>query len=628
MGVIERHKGMALVVVACAVLGVAAGLGLSVLGGSVAANWEGPERETYISQCYGTDRECGVFCVYPRCTWCVDCSCVCCAATRTNEGCYCSAPCECWDECTGEGEDQVCVEECEDPTLWVFSDCGPVCETWEYLLYVGSNQPGRPDGVVDNPFHVDGLGTALHVVGQPYEGAQCEEEGLTEEERMSARGQGVVWATVEVDTVNGPENLVQPLGVGENLDDLDLELPSGVVLVEDTIPAGENSAVLSGVVERSGVPGQFGVVVSGVPAGAVPLVRHWTAGLGAAPLGGVVPFRPWHSGMVLHLPRGWHAVQAGYALAGGDPIGWSRVEAVFSRAAAGGLGRAVLGQPVPYELEPVPDGVVRPGGLSLGEGVVVAGSGVIRFAVTGQTVGTEVQYRLWPHTGVLPAERDAPWKRAYIADGYMQVGLSGPDGDQAGYMAVQVRLRRNVPGHGYVHGAGSVVRYFWIEPRAGRWVPVSGMVGEYQWVDGGWSLFEEPRVTPVPPLEGGGTRPGRPRILRAKRYDAPAGYVYLDVGGLGGGLTWVEYRLWPATGMMPVPGILPHDDLAEWRRASMVAGRVRLYLGGPETGGYGQWMAVHLRQARAGGPLGIIFGDASSVLELQVPAIRRRPLGE
>ena len=635
MVTVSRYRRPGVFYLLMVALGIGLGYGMSLLGGVVVANWEGPERETYISQCYGTERECGTFCVYPRCTWCNDCSCVCCAATRTNEGCYCSAPCECWEECDGE-EPPNCWEECEDPVLFVFQDCGDICVEWEYLLYVGSNQPGRPDGVVDNPFHVDALGDAMYVIGQPYEGAQCMEELLPDEERMTNTQGGVTWPTVIVQTDGGPEALTMPLGVGEGMDDLVLGMPSGVSLVEYSLAAGERPASISHLEEIGDQPGLIEVNVSGYPSGSPPLFRYWTAGQGLVPLlGGVFavdgysqPFEPWGPGTVVDLYRGWYAFQAAYMDGRGEPVGWSAVEPIFSRGGVENhLANLPLVQPEPEELVELPEGIVRPPGIFLGEGVVIAGTGRVSFPL-GSYGSYVVEYRLWAATGGVPdREIDAPWRVAYINGGNMELSLAGPEGDQFGDMAVQVRLRRYEAGFGYVYGRSSDVRFFWVEPRLGHWVPVGGNVGEYQWVESNGSPFHDAMVTPVPTLENGDQLPGRPSIVGVRRFDAQPGYITVRPGGLQVG-TWLEYRLWPSTGFAPVDGLIQRNDSWRWRRAYLNGGELRLNLGGREMGGYGQWMSVQLRQARAGGETGLIGGNASEVIEVQVPAVLRRPLGE
>ena len=605
----------ALVAVACAFALLAAAL---LVGGDVGANWEGAERENYEYRCFSTVRECGTFCIYPNCTWCSDCSCVCCTSTRTNEGCYCSAPCPCWPDPDKEGE-----VICELPTLHVYRDCGDTCLEWEYLLYQGRNQPGRADGVVDNPFYTDGLGTALYVIGQPFEGTECVEENVPGEETMELVEGFTPWSTIVVETESGREEREVPVGVSERTDDESLDLPSGVSFVESGFEAWDDPAVLSGVVEREDQRGVFDFLISGVPSGSMPLFRRWDAGYGTVPLASLVPFGPATSPVV--LPRGWHALQAAYTGEAGKPAGWSRVAVVHSRGAWDGLDPAQLGlkQPAPEPTPVVPEGVAAPPGISLGEGVVVAGSGLVTFPVGNVPGGSELEYRLWSWTGSFPDSDFVPWRLGHPVGGWLSVSHAGPDGDQGGYVALQVRVRRWAgEEHGYVYGPGSPVRYFWVEPRHGGWVPVEGRVGEYQWFDGGRSLFVEPAATPVPPPEDGLGLPSRPSIVAAVRRDSAPGQVELKVGGLEPPPVWLEYRLWPATGFPP------KGELAQWAVASHRDGVVSLDLGGAETGGYGQWMAVEFRQARHGADGLVVGGEGSEVLELQVPAVLRRPLGE
>ena len=601
--------------VAASALAVLAGLALT--GGEAGANWEGSERENYRSSCFSTVRECGTFCIYPNCTLCNNCQCTCCSATRTNDGCYCSAPCPCWDECTPDGMGgEICVEVCQDPTLHVFNDCGPDCVEWEYLLYQGSNQPGRSDGVVENPFFTDGLGTAVYIQGQAFEGSECVEEGVGQDESMVLVPGGPVWPTV---LVSGTQ-LPQPLGVAERTADDELELPSGVTFVETSFAAWPDSAVLAGVSELT--PGIFGLTVSGVPPGRLPLFRHWQAGYGSAPLASLVPF-----GLVpatVELRRGWHALQAAYADLEGNPVGWSAVAVVHSRGVWDPLDPADQGlrQPVTRPAPAVPEGIEPPPSLSLGEPVVVAGSGLITFPIGAVPYGSELQYRIWSWTGSLPDPRHVPWQLGYPSGGVLELSYSGPEGDQGGYVAMQVRVRRWAGvEHGYVYGPLSTVRHFWVEPRGAEWVPVSGQLGTYQWVDQGRSLFVEPAATPVPTSQDGLGLPRTPSITRAYRHDSAPGSVDLVVGGLQGGGVWLEYRVWQATGFPPV------GQQGEWLRATLNGGVLTVHLGGPYSGGYGQWMALQLRQARALPDGTVIGGDGSEVLELRVPAVLARPLG-
>ena len=592
--------------------------GVLLVGGDARANWEGTERENYESRCSATVRECGTFCIYPSCTLCSDCSCVCCSSTRTNEGCYCSSPCPCWPD--PDDEDATI---CEEPTTHTYSDCGDTCEEWEYLLYQGRNQPGRADGVVNNPFYTDGLGTALYVVGQPFEGTECVEEQVSGEETMQLVGGFTPWSTIVVQTDEG--NVVRdvPVGVTERTGDEELALPAGVSFVEAGFEGWDEPAVLSGVTEREGELGTFDLVVGGVPLGRLPLFRHWEAGFDSVPLASLVPFGLVPSPLV--LPRGWHALQAAYTDGEGNPMGWSRVTVVHSRGTWEGLEPGELGlkQPEPEPAPVVPEGVEAPPVISLGEGVVTAGSGLVTFPVGSVPGGSELEYRVWSWTGSFPDPDFVPWRVGHPAGGFLNLSYAGPDGDQGGYVAVQVRVRRwTGVEHGYVYGPGSPVRWFWVEPRHGGWVAVSGRIGEYMWVDGGRSLFVEPAATPVPMPEDGLGLPSRPVIASVLRRDANPGRVEVTPGPLQGGGTWLEYRLWPATGFPPV------GPLAEWRRAALQGGVLVLDLGGPETGGYGQWMAIQLRQARLGGDSVVIGGDGSEVLELQVPAVLRRPLGE
>lgn len=63
-------------------------------------------------------------------------------------------------------------------------------------------------------------------------------------------------------------------------------------------------------------------------------------------------------------------------------------------------------------------------------------------------------------------------------------------------------------------------------------------------------------------------------------------------------------------------------------RAVSHRGLLVLDLGGAETGGYGLWVAIQLWQARRDAEGAVIGGVGSEVLELQVPAVLRRPLGD
>ena len=591
---------------------------LLLVGGDVRADWDGAGRESHESRCSSTVRECGTFCIYPKCTWCSDCSCVCCSSTRTNTGCYCSSPCPCWPDPNQPGQ-----FICQQPTLHVHSDCGDTCVDWEYLLYQGSNQPGRSDGVVSNPFYTDGLGTALYVVGQPFEGTECVEEQVPGEETMQLVGGFTPWSTIVVQTGSGSEERDVPVGVTERIGDVDLGLPVEVSFVEAGFEAWDDPVVLSGVAERAGALGSFDFSISGVPSGSLPLFRHWEAGYGSVPLASLVPFGLVPSPVV--LPRGWHALQAAYTDGEGNPVGWSRVTVVHSRGAWDALDPSELGlkQPPAEPTPVVPEGVDPPPAISLGDGVVVAGSGLVTFPVGGVPADSELEYRVWSWTGSFPDPDHVAWQLGYPVGGTLSVSHAGPDGDLGGYVAVQVRVRRWAGvEHGYVHGPGSPVRHFWVEPRHGGWVPVAGRIGEYQWVDGGRSPFVEPAATPVPQPEDGLGLPSQPVIVSAVRRDATPGRVELTLGGLDPAPVWLEYRLWPATGFPPV------GELAEWILAVLQGGVLVLDLGGAGTGGYGQWMAIQLRQVRLDAEEGVVGGVGSEVLELQVPAVLRRPLGE
>lgn len=583
----------------------------AVVAGVVSANWEGGERESREADCASLRESCGGFCVYPKCTLCNDCSCVCCSAAKrpNGEGCYCTAPCPCW--LNDEGE-----EECELPVTFTFEDCGDTCIEWEWLLYQGSDQPGRGDGVVENPFFTNGLGTAMFVVKMPspFKGTECYEEEVAATQTPVP----VNWGLTPSETVV----------IGFEADEV-MATPEGGFREECYTP--ESGAVtLDSVTAREGEgeAGRFDVVVSGVPAGRQGLLRHWEAGTGLVPTfsegdtcpgmprTGVVPFEAWSGSGALDLPRGWRAVQAAYLDAEGEPAGHSRVIVIWSGVDPEGPLPTVR-EPSSPTVTPLPtlEGVERPSAPTLSEADEETEPGRVLFQVSAPPAGTMMQYRVWEATGREPDEGQVEWKTAALLGGVLSLSRVGVAAAGAGYMAVQVRLVKTVPEHGEVAGPGSVVRYYRVLFDGGSWVETGEQAGEYRWRPPVEPLFRQPVMTPVPsPVPELGSKPGMPSLGEIRRLTASWDRVMVSVSGLAGGDVALEHRLWQSTGRPP------GGEEAEWERIVPAGGELVLSVSEDERGGLGQWMSLQVRQVREvtlEGTTVVVTGEPSRTLHFR-----------
>ena len=601
--VCPRENRVGAVAVAASVVMVVMIVSLAVAGGA-SANWEryggSEERENFRRTCAALDESCGGFCAYRQCLQCSDCRCFCCAALSDNFGCWCSAACECWEE--GEGEEVV--EVCDDPFLWTFGDCGLDCIEWEWRLHAFSSQPGRGDGITDNPYEVEGLGTALIVRGQSYnyDGVGCEEEGVS----------GRVTPVPVAVAVAPDEEYV----VSQRQDDAEIGLPAGMSFIETSYRAEVGSVRVTVGEEVEGSLGRFAVHVSGVPAGHVALYRYWLAGAGVRPSADV-PFRVWSSGQQVFLKRGWQAVQGAYVDVEGTAVGWSAVRVFWSNGPT--VPAADVWAPSVFRPTSLPmraDGLSRPGTPALGVGVVNAAEpDRVLFSVSARPSGTVMQYRVWESTGRVPGTGPlfvghGVWRTFTAVGGQLSLPRRGVIAFGGGYMAVQIRLYRIVMGE-LVESEGSVVRTYWVEPEGGGWVEVRDPVdfGEAVWRGPSWSLFSPPAMTPMPSLEGV-TRPGRLVLGQVRRLGMLSGYVRVVVVGRDSGVS-LQYRLWQAT------GAAPHGAEAVWENFSTVSGtpgqELVFSVRGRRDGGLGQWMSVQVRQVRGSGA-SLVAGEPSSVV--------------
>ena len=595
----DGAKGVFLALALGVVLGVVAGVGF---GDDVRANYiPGNVREHYRDRCTSMSQNCGGFCLWAQCTWCSDCSCVCCAHTRTNYGCYCSAPCECWEECSGEGEDEVCVEECDEPFLRTFQDCGPVCVQWKWNLYAGGQQPGRRDQDIENPFLVTGLGTALFARTQPYEGTNCHEEEVGLQTPDAGMGEA-------------PEVGEARIGFS---DDESMERP-GSFPVDRYMP--EAGATGVSAVAVAGREGYFNVSVSG--GGGRELWRHWDAGVPVMPAE-ELPFS-WLGGGVreVFLPRGWRAVQGAYVDTAGKPLGWSGVVVVWS-----GAPEAVSTDRVPRAAtptaQPTIEGVVRPGRPVLGEPFLnAARPGRVFFNVSSAPSGGHLRYQVWEATGAGPVRDwavegdgpftgvDADWRTFTRQGGLLDLPNRGVIASGGGYMGVQVQARvwSSVAGE-WVESRSSVIRYYWVEPDRGGWVSSQEDIGEFVWHGPAEPLFDRPEMTPVPTPEVG-SLPVVPRLGQLRWLSTDANYVRLRIMNLNPGQA-VQYRLWQTTGRAPT------GAEARWRHRALVSGgggaELRLAVGSRNTGRLQQWMSVQVRVGSGG-----LVGNGSEVLEFRL----------
>ena len=587
----------------------------AVVAGVVSANWEGGERESREADCASLRQSCGGFCVYPKCTLCNDCSCVCCSAAKdpNGEGCYCTAPCPCW--LNDEGE-----KECEPPVTFTFEDCGDTCIEWEWLLYQGSNQPGRGDGVVDNPFFTDGLGTAMFVVKTPppFRGTECYEEEVAATQTPAPVNWGLTPSETVVIGFEADEVMATPEGGFRE----ECYTPESGAVALHSVTARE----VEGVVEV----GRFDVVVSGVPGGRQGLLRQWEAGTGLVPTfseedtcpgmprSGVVPFEAWSGSGVLELPRGWRAVQVAYLDAEGEPAGHSRVVVVWSGVDPEGPLPTVR-EPSSPTVTPLPtlEGVERPPAPTLGEGDEQTEPGRVLFQVSAVPASAVMQYRAWEATGRAPDEGQAEWKTAVLSGSVLSLAREGVETAGGGFMAVQVRLVKTVADHGEVAGPGSVVRYYWVMPDAGSWDENEEVPGEYLWREPVEALFRQPVMTPAPPpVPELGPKPGTPSLGAIRRLRASWEQVMVDVSGLAGGDVELEYRLWQSTGRPPV------GEEGEWERIVPVNGELVLRVAEEKRGGRGQWMSLHVRQVRemtVEEKTAVVAGEPSGTLHFRAP---------
>ena len=324
--------------------------------------------------CASDATDCGSVCFYAECLDCAD-----------GEHQHCD-PEVCWDtNCTGEGDDEVCDEECSQ-NCWMEWHGIPSCVNWLWHLY------GEPvDNYRAESFSSPNIGAALSFgafsdLAAVTGGFSCQVADRSSPESLaSIEPRHTGGPPFEADWEWGYADDV-PLGLSDYPDLVVVPGEPGAPSLDSVVKVTDRVVTLN---------------TSGYGTNAFQY-RYWFYN-GLVPPEIRVPFQDLIGNVAIGQSRGAHAFQVRAVYSDGTFSGRSNV--VYEVLGFEGWAAARAPGPLPPVLSDilyvVPDGVVRPSKpfiRSLVQEPVVADS--VRVTVYGNYSG--VQYRWWPHNGKGP----------------------------------------------------------------------------------------------------------------------------------------------------------------------------------------------------------------------------------